>query len=190
MRLRRLARALRTAATADKASSRDAAGASARLERHGRGSDSRERSEARREYLARRRRESLFGSDLFSDPAWDVLLDLFVAQGEGRRVSVKSACIAAAAPQTTALRYINRLIEAGLVERSPHPTDRRSCLLELTRSGEERMVRYFALVRHSEPESATRSDDGRAAPPRHQQELAGLSMPISSRRSRSGSARR
>lgn len=41
----------------------------------------------------RRSRGLYFGTSLFADPAWDMLLDLFLAGEEGRRVSVSSLCI-------------------------------------------------------------------------------------------------
>ena len=34
---------------------------------------------ARRLLEARRKREEMLGADLFRDPAWDILLDLFLA---------------------------------------------------------------------------------------------------------------
>lgn len=79
-----------------------------------------------RRYLKHRRfRDDLFPGDLFADPAWDILIDLFVAHGEGRRVSITDACIAAAVPPTTALRWMHKLEEAGHVERRPDERDRR-----------------------------------------------------------------
>lgn len=110
---------------------------------------------AKRAYRCRRQREVLFGSQLFADPAWDVLLDLFIAAQENRRVSVKSACVAASVPSTTALRYIGQLVEQGLVERQAHPTDSRSTHLTLTDLGRARMADYFRFA-------ATASDAARA----------------------------
>ena len=42
----------------------------------------------------RRMREGLFESDLFADPAWDMLLDLMASRLEDKPVSVSSLCIA------------------------------------------------------------------------------------------------
>lgn len=52
---------------------------------------------------ARRLREQMFSPELFADPAWDMLLDLYAARLERRRVSVSSLCIAAAVPRCGAL---------------------------------------------------------------------------------------
>src|SRR5690606_24209072 len=62
----------------------------------------------------RRLRDEFLPGDLFADPAWDMLLDLFAARLEQERVSVSSLCIASAVPPTTALRWIRTLTEKGL----------------------------------------------------------------------------
>jgi hypothetical protein len=46
---------------------------------------------------------AISSEDLFADPGWDILLDLYAARQEGKQVSVSSLCIAAAVPPTTAL---------------------------------------------------------------------------------------
>jgi DNA-binding transcriptional ArsR family regulator len=81
---------------------------------------------------ARRLREGLFPPGLFADPAWDLLLDLFACKLEDKRVCVSSACSAAGVPQTTALRWIDRLEECGLVKRLPDRDDSRRIYVELT----------------------------------------------------------
>lgn len=96
---------------------------------------------------ARRMRETFLGKTLFEDPAWDMLLDLFAARLERNRVSVSSLCIAAAVPSTTALRWIGRLTEAGLLERHPDPADRRRAFLALSARAERGMRAYVAAVR-------------------------------------------
>jgi DNA-binding MarR family transcriptional regulator len=88
---------------------------------------------AKRLYRERRQREEAFAPfDLFGEPAWDLLLDLFIAGEERRAISVSSACIAAVVPPTTALRWIAALHERGLITRDADPDDRRRCLLALT----------------------------------------------------------
>lgn len=82
-------------------------------------------------YALRRRRESEFDADLFSDPAWDILLDLYLAARAQKRISVTSACIASAAPATTALRWIEVLANRGLIVRAPDPADRRRTFVDL-----------------------------------------------------------
>ena len=98
---------------------------------------------------ARRMRGQFFGSELFADPAWDMLLDLFAAGLERRRVSVSSLCIAAAVPPTTALRWIGTLHEAGLFERQADPSDRRRAYIGLSPKGTEGMKSYAGAVKRA-----------------------------------------
>lgn len=80
----------------------------------------------------RRYRERLFPPGLFADPAWDILLDLLIAERAGRKVSVTSACLGSGAPATTALRWISTLSTHGLIEKRQDTTDRRRAYLSLT----------------------------------------------------------
>jgi hypothetical protein len=89
-------------------------------------------SAARRYLRARRQREDLFPAELFADPAWDLLLDLFASRIEGHLVSISDACIAAGVPTTTALRWIGKLESAHLVRRRPDTMDCRRTNIELT----------------------------------------------------------
>ena len=81
---------------------------------------------------ARRLRDQYLGADLFADPAWDILLDLYAANLENQRVAVSSLCIAAAVPATTALRWIKTLTDVGLLVRTADPEDGRRVYIELT----------------------------------------------------------
>jgi DNA-binding MarR family transcriptional regulator len=92
---------------------------------------------------ARRDRDRFFPADLFADPAWDMLLDLYAARIEHQPVSVSSLCIAAAVPATTALRWIGQLAAAGLIERTPHRSDKRKVMVSLTQGGIDAMRGYL-----------------------------------------------
>lgn len=101
----------------------------------------------RRAIRVRRMRDEAFGlAGLFEDPAWDMMLDLFAAELEQRLVSVSSLCIAAAVAPTTALRWINKLIEVGLFERQPDELDRRRAFVALTPSASAMMRNYVAAL--------------------------------------------
>lgn len=100
---------------------------------------------ARQTYEDRRRRTKIFQSDeLFGEPAWDILLDLFIAAKERRRVSVTSACIGSAVPSTTALRWISILERQGLLTREADPGDARRVYVRLSPRGYEAMLEYFS----------------------------------------------
>ncbi|MEP9357434.1 winged helix DNA-binding protein [Sphingomonas sp. KR3-1] len=100
---------------------------------------------ARALYDLRRSREHFFkgNADLFGEPAWDILLDLFIAGEMGKQVSVTSACIGANTPPTTALRWLSLLEERGLVQRIPDLHDRRRALMRLTPKGDQSLRAYL-----------------------------------------------
>ncbi|HEX8528064.1 hypothetical protein [Allosphingosinicella sp.] len=101
---------------------------------------------ARRLWACRQIRDRVFGRELFPNPAWNILLDLFIAGEDGRNVTIKSACSAACVPQSTALRHIAHLIEVRLAIRHQHPSDARSAYLKLSERGRARMVEYLSLA--------------------------------------------
>lgn len=84
---------------------------------------------------ARDERDRIFGSDLFFDPAWNMLLDLYVNERRGAVVPVSSLCIAARVPSTTALRWLTMLEKRQLIGRRADDYDRRRSFLFLTEDG-------------------------------------------------------
>lgn len=92
---------------------------------------------------ARADRQAIFGGDSFSDPAWEMLLDLALAEATRRQISVISLCLASGAPTTTALRRIDDLQKDGLLERVPDPVDRRRILVQMTQKGREKMETFI-----------------------------------------------
>jgi DNA-binding MarR family transcriptional regulator len=99
---------------------------------------------------ARRQRANHFDSDLFADPAWDILLDLYAGEISQRRSTVSSACIAAAVPATTALRWIGSLEARGLIQRRNDPLDGRRVYISLTAHAVEALSNYFAKLNAEE----------------------------------------
>ena len=101
-----------------------------------------------RQIIANRQaRSRFFDAELFGDPAWDMLLDLTAAHGEGAQVSVTSLCIAAGVPTTTALRWLTQMVESGIFVRVPDPADRRRAFIALSDTAIAAMTGYFASVR-------------------------------------------
>lgn len=80
----------------------------------------------------RRQRDAIFGEQMFGEPGWDMLLDLYVAQWHMRPVSTTSLCIASCVPPTTALRWIKRLTDQGWIERYEDKADRRRIYVRLS----------------------------------------------------------
>ena len=95
---------------------------------------------------ARRLRAHFFDEELFADPAWDMMLDLFRAELCQRRIASSSLCVAAAVPATTALRWIKAMTEKGLFVRHDDPFDGRRVYIELAPDVSEALRRYFAKI--------------------------------------------
>ncbi|WP_095997919.1 hypothetical protein [Sphingomonas lenta] len=103
----------------------------------------------RRAIRSRRLRDEFFMPGLFADPAWDMLLDLYAAELEDQPVSVSSLCIAAAVAPTTALRWIARMQEDGLLQRKPDANDRRRAFMVLTEVARLGMRQYLLAVKRA-----------------------------------------
>ena len=91
---------------------------------------------AQKLWLLRRNREAMFSASghclSFGEPIWDMLLDLYISESIGRKISISSLCLAAHVPQTTALRYLGEMLDARLVLRVDDPRDLRRSFVELS----------------------------------------------------------
>ncbi len=94
---------------------------------------------AREEYAHRETRRQVLPNELLGEPAWDMMLDLFINGEVGKPVSVTSACLASRVPATTGLRWLSVLERKGLVERRPDPSDNRRYWAALTPMGLQKM---------------------------------------------------
>ena len=102
-------------------------------------------------YSARRLRHDFFPPAMFADPAWDMLLDLYVARAEGRTVSTSSACLGARVPQTTGLRWLDKLEKAGAIVRRAAADDMRMINVELSPQSYEAMTRLLTRMSDEAP---------------------------------------
>ncbi|WP_421848432.1 winged helix DNA-binding protein [Novosphingobium sp.] len=101
---------------------------------------------ARETYAIRRRRDRHLPGDLFGEPTWDILLDLYVATRENRSVPTTSACIGANVPPTTALRWLRILEARELVEREEDDRDGRRTFVRLSARGLAAMDDYLHVA--------------------------------------------
>jgi hypothetical protein len=99
----------------------------------------------------RRLRDHYFRSEMFADPAWDMLLDLFAARLERQRVAVSSLCIAAAVPATTALRWIKTMTDQHLFVRVADPQDGRRVFIELSDEAAAGLDAYLRAAQRISP---------------------------------------
>ena len=105
-------------------------------------------------------RDGLFGKECFGDPAWSILLLLFLARLEERRVSTSDLCIQADVfPQNT-LRWIGALRSRDQLSTDPDIADRSGMYVELTAEAAERMKTYFSAVAEIAVFSAELPDQG------------------------------
>lgn len=107
--------------------------------------------EIRRILRARRARSNFFGPELFADPAWDILLELYAAERGQQKISVSSLCVGSNVPATTALRWIQTLEKRHLLRRISDPMDGRRFFVSLTEKGSRAMIGYFQAVTSRRP---------------------------------------
>ena len=100
---------------------------------------------------ARRARDNHFAPELFADPAWDILLELFVAYATQQPISVSGLAASAGVPATTALRWICKLEHEGWLARISDPLDGRRTWIEISPAGIQSMQRYFEHVASTLP---------------------------------------
>jgi DNA repair protein RadC len=99
---------------------------------------------ARRTYHRRKYRRELIGSeDLFGEPAWDMLIHLFIHGCKGKKVAISALCSASSASASTALRMVNKLCAASLIVKIEDPDDARRHFVELMPNMASRMEAYF-----------------------------------------------
>jgi DNA repair protein RadC len=97
--------------------------------------------------LAGRRRQAranIFGhADIFGDPAWELLTDLFIHQCLGKKVAISALCATSFAPRSTTLRWINRLCDTGFAVKIDDPSDGRRQFVKLTPHTARLLECYF-----------------------------------------------
>ncbi len=64
----------------------------------------------------RRARDRYFGSTLFGEPAWDIMLDLMIARIDGREMKLSELGVGSFRPETATRQYVDALADAKLVE--------------------------------------------------------------------------
>jgi hypothetical protein len=87
---------------------------------------------ARQILAGRKQRDRYFDPMLFSNPAWDILLNLYVADGEGKPFNVLDTCLTSAVPQGVALRWLTYLEQEDMVIEVPDPARPRQTLIRLS----------------------------------------------------------
>ncbi len=81
---------------------------------------------------SRRRRSKAFKSIRFGEPTWDMILDLYIADREGRRVDVSSLCLVSGVAPTTANRYVDLLVDDELISKVGDADDGRRSFVNIS----------------------------------------------------------
>lgn len=89
-------------------------------------------------------------SSVLGEPGYDMLLELFVAEREGRAVAVKSICHASGVPYSTAWRWLHLLEKDGLVAFSSDTEDQRRVMVRLSDQGLQRVRGWIEVCFVSE----------------------------------------
>ena len=93
----------------------------------------------------RRERSAIFGEGLFSEPAWDILLELFAAQLGNRTLGL--ADLTRIAPQSTLARWVSALEERGLVV-CDGPLQPHRMRIALSRDCAAKLARFLSGAPH------------------------------------------
>lgn len=109
---------------------------------------------ARAQFDDRRRRLRVFGAAMFGEPAWDMLLAVYLLDWAGPRQTIGSVLQFAGASPSTAARWLEFLERQGLVKREAHPTDLRTAYVRLSAEARELLDAYFSETAASPGKSA------------------------------------
>lgn len=108
------------------------------------------RQDAAKIQFSRNLRRKELDESILGEPAWDILLALFVIDNDKRRLSIGELARTTHIPQTTMVRWVTALEERELAKKRPNPFDQRVVHVELTDKGRRSMESYFMLMREAE----------------------------------------
>lgn len=95
---------------------------------------------------SRRMRDNLFPTGYFSDVAWEIILELYVAEQLGEANCTSSIGLASSLAPTSVLRHLARLEQDGFVYRSPDKFDARRTLVRISLHGIHTMNQLFSAM--------------------------------------------
>jgi predicted transcriptional regulator len=97
-----------------------------------------------RAILRIRRIRADFIPEARSDPAWTMILEVFAAGLEGKRINQSRLAYLAEVPHTTGLRIVHTLLEAGIL--LTDTPDRRQHTLRLSDDAAEKVRTYLSIA--------------------------------------------
>jgi DNA-binding MarR family transcriptional regulator len=99
---------------------------------------------------ARMLRREMLAADI-GEGEWSLMLELYAARLEGRRVHQTALGVAAGLSQSTALHATRRLIAEGVFASSPDPKDKRRLLIALAEPAANRIQAYLTAASRIAP---------------------------------------
>lgn len=91
------------------------------------------------------RRQLMPGPELFGDPAWEMVVDLFIHECERKPLSVTALCVTPSIPVSSALRLCQKMCDAGIMRRIPDRYDGRRSFVRLEPEISHRLRAYFEV---------------------------------------------
>lgn len=83
---------------------------------------------------------------VFGEPMWDLMLELFIAEREDRRVSLARACVTANVPVSTAMRWLALMESEAILVREFDAKDCDRAFVRLHSTASRSMERYISDV--------------------------------------------
>lgn len=100
-------------------------------------------SRARIVLHSRRARYRHFKRNMFGEPAWDILLVLYITETSRERQTIGRLADWIDTPLSTVVRWVGYLENDGFVARKSHPTDKRTMFIQLLDKGRQAMDNYL-----------------------------------------------
>ncbi len=92
-------------------------------------------------------RANYFPVDLFAEPAWDILLNLYASHLDQRRECIGGIIALSGVPATTGLRWVHKLADEKLILLSDDPFDQRRKWVALSPKAVSGLESFFASAR-------------------------------------------
>ncbi|MES2496775.1 MAG: transcriptional regulator [Pseudomonadota bacterium] len=94
----------------------------------------------------RRVQRSIFPDAVFRESCWDIMLMCFTSDLEQGSLCVKQIRSELDESNTSLLRRIQELEDAGMVQRQRDDVDGRRTIVRLTNDGKAAMARFFTMI--------------------------------------------
>lgn len=94
----------------------------------------------------RGRRTEGFGRAMFGEPAWDMLLAMYIAEQRGDRATIAELAAVSGASPSVALRWLNFLVAEGLAGQEIHPERSDALAIQLTDRSRRALEHYLGTT--------------------------------------------